>query len=159
MDLLARFYEPTAGRITLDGVDITKAATDRRARKGLAYVPQGREIIPHLTVRKTLQLGFWARAVKNGGATIVQRLLDGGGRPLEGGLLPDSERALRASLDAVDIVLRLPSDQRTISALDQLRIQTGLVDDRIDRHQFDLAAGIDRLDLQQAHATGSASPR
>jgi urea transport system ATP-binding protein len=58
-----------SGKITLDGVDITKAATDRRARKGLAYVPQGREIIPHLTVRENLQLGFWARATKGDGAT------------------------------------------------------------------------------------------
>jgi urea transport system ATP-binding protein len=58
-----------SGQIALDGMDITKAATDRRARKGLAYVPQGREIIPHLTVRENLQLGFWARAVKNDGAT------------------------------------------------------------------------------------------
>lgn len=58
-----------SGQIALDGTDITKAATDRRARKGLAYVPQGREIIPHLTVRENLQLGFWARAVKNDGVT------------------------------------------------------------------------------------------
>lgn len=58
-----------SGQIALDGTDITKAATDRRARSGLAYVPQGREIIPHLTVRENLQLGFWARAVKGDGAT------------------------------------------------------------------------------------------
>jgi urea transport system ATP-binding protein len=58
-----------SGKITLDGGDVTKEATDRRARKGLAYVPQGREIIPHLTVRENLQLGFWARAKKGDGAT------------------------------------------------------------------------------------------
>lgn len=58
-----------SGKILLDGVDITKEATDRRARNGLAYVPQGREIIPHLTVRENLQLGFWARAKKGDGAT------------------------------------------------------------------------------------------
>lgn len=57
-----------SGQIALDGTDITKAATDRRARSGLAYVPQGREIIPHLTVRENLQLGFWARAEKGDGA-------------------------------------------------------------------------------------------
>jgi urea transport system ATP-binding protein len=42
--------------------DVTREATDRRARRGLAYVPQGREILPHLTVRENLQLGYWARA-------------------------------------------------------------------------------------------------
>lgn len=58
-----------SGRITLDGDDLTKEATDRRARRGLAYVPQGREIIPHLTVRENLQLGFWARPTSSNGAT------------------------------------------------------------------------------------------
>jgi urea transport system ATP-binding protein len=50
-----------SGQMLFDGTDMTKLATDRRARRGLAYVPQGREIIPHLTVRENLQLGFWAR--------------------------------------------------------------------------------------------------
>ncbi len=57
-----------SGRIRFDGADVTRDSTDRRARRGLAYVPQGREIIPHLTVRENLQLGFWARPGKAGGA-------------------------------------------------------------------------------------------
>jgi urea transport system ATP-binding protein len=51
-----------SGAMMFDGSDVTKLSTDRRARRGLAIVPQGREIIPHLTVRENLQLGFWARA-------------------------------------------------------------------------------------------------
>ena len=58
-----------SGHITLGGEDITKEPTDRRARRGLAYVPQGREIIPHLTVRENLQLGFWARPADSNGTT------------------------------------------------------------------------------------------
>ena len=50
-----------SGQITIGGTDVTKEATDRRVKRGLAYVPQGREIIPHLTVRENLQLGYWAR--------------------------------------------------------------------------------------------------
>ena len=50
-----------SGQVLFDGADITKKPTDRRAKRGLAYVPQGREIIPHLTVRENLQLGYWAR--------------------------------------------------------------------------------------------------
>lgn len=57
-----------SGRVRLGEREITKDATDRRARLGLAYVPQGREIIPHLTVRENLQLGFWARAAKGDSA-------------------------------------------------------------------------------------------
>lgn len=51
-----------SGKIIFDGADVTKAPTDRRAKRGLAYVPQGREIIPHLTVRENLRLGYWARS-------------------------------------------------------------------------------------------------
>lgn len=58
-----------SGRIRIGDTDITKEATDRRARRGLAYVPQGREIIPHLTVRENLLLGFWARPTASNGTT------------------------------------------------------------------------------------------
>jgi urea transport system ATP-binding protein len=58
-----------SGQIMLGEGEITTEATDRRARRGLAYVPQGREILPHLTVRENLQLGFWARATPHIGMT------------------------------------------------------------------------------------------
>ncbi|HXV68913.1 MAG TPA: urea ABC transporter ATP-binding subunit UrtE [Nitrospira sp.] len=54
------------GKIMFDGVDITNWKTDLRAKRGLAYVPQGREIIPHLTVRENLLLGYWNRPRKTG---------------------------------------------------------------------------------------------
>ena len=50
-----------SGAIRFDGTDLTKAPPDRRVRAGLGFVPQGREILPHLTVRENLRLGFWAR--------------------------------------------------------------------------------------------------
>jgi len=55
-----------SGTITFDGVAITQARTDRRAKQGLAYVPQGREIIPHLTVQQNLWLGYWNRPAIRG---------------------------------------------------------------------------------------------
>ncbi|NOT23450.1 MAG: urea ABC transporter ATP-binding subunit UrtE [Nitrospiraceae bacterium] len=57
-----------SGQISFAGKDMTTLPTDRRARQGLAYVPQGREIIPHLTVRQNLQLGFWARSDRPNGS-------------------------------------------------------------------------------------------
>jgi urea transport system ATP-binding protein len=51
-----------SGDLVFDGENVTKVSTDRRARRGLAIVPQGREVIPHLTVCENLQLGFWARS-------------------------------------------------------------------------------------------------
>ena len=48
----------SGGAIALEGADITKLAPVERARKGIAYVPQGREIFPLLTVAENLETGF-----------------------------------------------------------------------------------------------------
>jgi urea transport system ATP-binding protein len=47
-----------SGRIELDGTDLAGLPTHQRARLGIGYVPQGREIIPQLSVRENLQLGM-----------------------------------------------------------------------------------------------------
>jgi urea transport system ATP-binding protein len=46
------------GAIQFEGNDITRLSTVERARRGIAYVPQGREIFPLLTVEENLQTGF-----------------------------------------------------------------------------------------------------
>jgi urea transport system ATP-binding protein len=46
------------GSIRLDGRDLTRAAVHDRARAGVGYVPQGREIFPLLTVQENLETGF-----------------------------------------------------------------------------------------------------
>jgi urea transport system ATP-binding protein len=46
------------GSITLGGKDITRFSTVERARNGVAYCPQGREIFPLLTVEENLETGF-----------------------------------------------------------------------------------------------------
>ena len=48
----------SAGRITWDGADITRMAPHARAARGIAWVPQGRDIFPLLTVAENLQTGF-----------------------------------------------------------------------------------------------------
>jgi urea transport system ATP-binding protein len=48
----------SGGTMTFDGVDITRLSTVERARRGIAYVPQGREIFPLLTVEENLETGF-----------------------------------------------------------------------------------------------------
>ena len=49
---------PSGGRIEWDGQDITGLSTVERARRGIALVPQGREIFPLLTVEENLHTGF-----------------------------------------------------------------------------------------------------
>lgn len=47
-----------AGSITLDGRRIDKLSADARARAGIGYVPQGRDIFPHLTIEENLRIGL-----------------------------------------------------------------------------------------------------
>jgi len=48
----------SAGSIIWEGSDITALKPYERARRGIAYVPQGREIFPLLTVEENLKTGF-----------------------------------------------------------------------------------------------------
>jgi urea transport system ATP-binding protein len=48
----------SGGRIVFNGQDITRLRAYERARRGIAYVPQGREIFPLLTVRENLETGY-----------------------------------------------------------------------------------------------------
>lgn len=52
---------PKNGKIMFEGRDITRYYPDERARLGLGYVPQGRDIFPQLSVRDNLLLGLESR--------------------------------------------------------------------------------------------------
>lgn len=52
-----------SGEVHFEGVDITRMKPHERARAGIAYVPQGREIFARLTVEENLRMGM---AVKSG---------------------------------------------------------------------------------------------
>ncbi len=48
----------SGGRVMWEGEDISGLAPHERARRGIAFVPQGREIFPLLTVRENIETGF-----------------------------------------------------------------------------------------------------
>ena len=54
--------EISAGTIKLEGAEISALPPYERASRGIAYVPQGREIFPLLTVEENLQTGYAAIA-------------------------------------------------------------------------------------------------
>jgi urea transport system ATP-binding protein len=58
LDALAGQHAISKGAITFEGQDITRLKPSERARRGIAYVPQGREIFPLLTVEENLKTGF-----------------------------------------------------------------------------------------------------
>jgi urea transport system ATP-binding protein len=51
----------TSGSITFNGTDLRSVPAEARARLGIGYVPQGREIFPQLTVEENLRVGLAAR--------------------------------------------------------------------------------------------------
>jgi urea transport system ATP-binding protein len=57
----------SAGSVKLEGRDITRMAPHQRARAGIAYVPQGREIFARLTVEENLLMGLATHGGKKAG--------------------------------------------------------------------------------------------
>jgi urea transport system ATP-binding protein len=51
-------HRSSKGRIVWNGEDISALPPHERARRGIAFVPQGREIFPLLTVRENIETGF-----------------------------------------------------------------------------------------------------
>ena len=64
----------TNGGITFEGTDLLKQTAEERARLGIGYVPQGREIFPQLTVEENLRVGLGIR--KNGARSIPARIYE-----------------------------------------------------------------------------------
>ena len=65
-------HQASSGAITFDGIDLVKCPAEHRARLGIGYVPQGREIFSHLTVEENLRVGLRVR--RNGSRTIPSRI-------------------------------------------------------------------------------------
>jgi branched-chain amino acid transport system ATP-binding protein len=88
---LMGFVPARRGRIVFDGVDVTDEPAYTRARRGLGYVPQGREIFPGLSVRDNLRMGFVGRGAEERMDEILQMfprltaLLNRRGGALSGG--------------------------------------------------------------------------
>ncbi|SRR5229473_3500668 len=65
---------PRSGRVVFEGKDLTNASPDKRARAGIGYVPQGREIFAQLTVLENLQVGMIANHAR--GRDVPEHIYD-----------------------------------------------------------------------------------
>lgn len=54
--------EPTAGTVTYRGEDVTRLDATATAKRGLAFVPEGRQIFPELSVRENLEVAAYGGA-------------------------------------------------------------------------------------------------
>src|SRR3954467_5774961 len=52
---------PATGQIRFNGVDLCTIGPEQRARLGIGYVPQGRDVFPQLTVEENLRVGLGVR--------------------------------------------------------------------------------------------------
>jgi urea transport system ATP-binding protein len=64
-----------SGRVVMDGQEVSRMAPYGRAHRGMAYVPQGREIFPRLTVEENLLMGL-ATKKHSSGATIPPEIFE-----------------------------------------------------------------------------------
>ena len=72
LETIIGHHRPYLGHINYNGVNISKLLPYERAKLGLAYVPQGREIFPRLTVKENLFTGL---SIKNNEYKIDSEVL------------------------------------------------------------------------------------
>jgi branched-chain amino acid transport system ATP-binding protein len=65
-----------AGRLLLEGEDITSLPAEQRVRRGVVLVPEGRELFSNLTVGENLALGAITRSGRAGTARDLERVLE-----------------------------------------------------------------------------------
>ena len=72
LNTICGIVRPTAGRVTLDGTDITGWASEAIVAEGITQVPEGRRLFPQMTVRENLLTGAYRRRDGQG----IQRDID-----------------------------------------------------------------------------------
>ncbi|WP_041429339.1 urea ABC transporter ATP-binding subunit UrtE [Thermosynechococcus sp. NK55a] len=68
--------KPRSGQLDCQGESLLPLRPDQRAKLGIGYVPQGREIIPRLTVKENLLLGLEARPRQRAKQEISEEIFE-----------------------------------------------------------------------------------
>jgi branched-chain amino acid transport system ATP-binding protein len=98
--VVAGLIQPTAGRVTLDGTDVTGVPAQLLVRRGISYVPQVSNVFPTLTVLENLEMGAYTR--RHGVKQKIDELC---------GMFPDLHPALKRQART------LSGGQRTMLAI------------------------------------------
>lgn len=126
---------PQAGSIAFDDADITRLRPEQRARRGIGYVPQGREIFPYLTVLENLRIGLLGQGESNGNIPddvfqlfpALRRMLGRKGGVLSGG--EQQQLAIARALVAQPKLLLLdePTEGIQPSIIDEIETVIGRI--------------------------------
>src|SRR6202163_1968252 len=97
---VAGLIRPTAGKVFVEGKEVTGLPAERLIRRGIAYVPQVQNVFPDLTIRENLDMGGYVR--KSGVRERIEQLF---------GLFPDLKASAHRRAGT------LSGGQRTMLAL------------------------------------------
>jgi branched-chain amino acid transport system ATP-binding protein len=67
---------PRQGRVRLRGDDVTALGTHEIARRGIAWIPEERRVLPNLTVLENLRLGMLGARGTNGGGDVLDEVFE-----------------------------------------------------------------------------------
>jgi urea transport system ATP-binding protein len=118
----------TSGVIELDGANIGRLRPDVRASHGIAYVPQGRDIFPHLTVAENLKVGLLSRSGDHSAALdrvytlfpVLREMLQRKGGVLSGGQQQQLAIGRALLTDPKILLLDEPTEGIQPSIIDQI---------------------------------------
>ena len=120
--------KPGAGSIQLNGEDLVGRSPEARSRMGIGYVPQGREIFPHLTVQENLLIGAIAHGKKVNGKLdrifglfpILEEFLPRKGGMLSGGQQQQLAIARALLTEPKVLILDEPTEGIQPNIIDQI---------------------------------------
>jgi branched-chain amino acid transport system ATP-binding protein len=76
MRTIVGLLRPSSGSIELNGIRIDRESGHRIFRRGIALVPQGRELFPDMSVHENLELGALSRTPRDGLQAALDRVLE-----------------------------------------------------------------------------------
>jgi urea transport system ATP-binding protein len=120
--------KPDAGSVRLGDTDLLALKPDGRARLGIGYVPQGRDIFPHLTVAENLKIGLVVHGAKANGQLgrvlelfpILKDMLSRKGGVLSGGQQQQLAIARALLTDPKILILDEPTEGIQPNIIDQI---------------------------------------